>query len=31
MLGGEDGALVRLESSLYTLEALAGADDHEAE
>jgi predicted ATP-binding protein involved in virulence len=27
MLGGEDGELVRLESSLYTLEALAGAND----
>lgn len=31
MLGGEDGELVRLESSLYTLEALAGANDQEAE
>ena len=30
MLGGEDGELVHLESSLYTLEALAGADDQEA-
>ncbi len=30
MLGGEDGELVRLESSLYTLEALAGADDQQA-